>query len=499
MTHLRDIKTAAKIQKVTFRQAIGLVSLGVVLFFVILEIGLRLGGVVILSLQDRRNSASIRREGSYRILCLGESTTQRGYPPALEVVLNGRRSGISFSVVNGGIAGVDSEDILTDLKSNLDRCRPAMVILMMGINDKAEYMPYGEFPRKGVRRFAESLRCYKLMRLLGAHVKAVLEKRASDEISASEQDEQKATGRVSGSNRAQGLVGGVPAQLVTYRDYLDLADAYQRQDNQTARAQTLKKAIQLGPSKDEAYSLLGQCYGRMEEFQLSVDALIQAIAVNPDNAESYRHLGKTLQEAKRYPEAEAALKQAIAHDPAYYDAYFWLGMVYQLWGKFAPSEEAFKKAMGLQPQISKTYGNLGMLYEEMGDPVLAERYFRKARELKAGYIPATIVNYRKLKRVLDERGIALVCVQYPMREIGPLKEIFEGESGIVFVDNGKIFRDAVKRGGYRRYFVDIFAGDFGHCTPQGNRMLAENIAGAVFKRLGIEPVPAQGASDPGVA
>ncbi|MFH1397297.1 MAG: hypothetical protein ABIH27_01930 [Candidatus Omnitrophota bacterium] len=41
--------------------------------------------------------------------------------------------------------------------------------------------------------------------------------------------------------------------------------------------------------------------------------------------------------------------------------------------------------------------------------------------------PTTINNYRRLKQILDKRGIKLVCAQYPMRSIRSLRKIFEND------------------------------------------------------------------------
>ncbi|HTY44819.1 MAG TPA: hypothetical protein VMD52_02360, partial [Patescibacteria group bacterium] len=99
-------------------------------------------------------------------------------------------------------------------------------------------------------------------------------------------------------------------------------------------------------------------------------------------------------------------------------------------------------------------------------------------------VPLTVTNYRALKEALDKQGIRLVCVQYPMRDIGPLRRAFQdNQEGIVFVDNEKPFKDAVKKDGYNTYFKDMFGGDFGHCTDKGNKLLAENIANAIVKEI----------------
>ena len=78
----------------------------------------------------------------------------------------------------------------------------------------------------------------------------------------------------------------------------------------------------------------------------------------------------------------------------------------------------------------------------------------------------------------------MVCMQYPMRGMEPLRRMFRGrEEGIVFVDNEKVFQDAVKSLGFEEYFCDLFAGDFGHCTKKGNKLLAENLANVLSKEF----------------
>ena len=128
-----------------------------------------------------------------------------------------------------------------------------------------------------------------------------------------------------------------------------------------------------------------------------------------------------------------------------------------------------------------------MLNEKLGNTGLSEVYFSKARSFDADYYhPMTRENYRKIKNMLDDRGVQLVCVQYPVRSIDPLKNLFDDTSGIIFVDNEKSFKDAIEKEGYNVYFMDRFAGEFGHCTPKGNELLAGNIADEILKELSEE-------------
>ena len=137
----------------------------------------------------------------------------------------------------------------------------------------------------------------------------------------------------------------------------------------------------------------------------------------------------------------------------------------------------------MRPDYNRPYAGLAVLYEEMGKHELAHEYSNKANRIRRReyFNPITCQNYRDLKQILDNRGIKLVCIQYPACPIEPLKRILGGEKGVIFVDNEKIFKDALKTAKRGEYFTDMFGGDFGHCTSKGNRLLAENIAKSILK------------------
>ena len=90
--------------------------------------------------------------------------------------------------------------------------------------------------------------------------------------------------------------------------------------------------------------------------------------------------------------------------------------------------------------------------------------------------PYTRRNMESMARTLRSRGIRLVAMQYPRRPAAPLSELLRGLQDVVVVSNQAAFEGALEGGRYEDYFMDRFAGDFGHCTPKGNRLLAENLA-----------------------
>ena len=104
-----------------FREKAILILFGLVVCVVILELGLRLGGWVFISLQEYRNEKVARKGGTYCVLCLGESTTahmkEDSYPSQLQQILNKKNIGVKFVVINEGVNGITTIDILRRLLS----------------------------------------------------------------------------------------------------------------------------------------------------------------------------------------------------------------------------------------------------------------------------------------------------------------------------------------------------------------------------------------------
>ena len=246
-----------------------------------------------------------------------------------------------------------------------------------------------------------------------------------------------------------------------------------------------KKAIELNPEDDNLYYELGDCYGDVAQYPESEVACRKAIELNPKNYDAYRELGDACKNQGKFAEAEEAYKVAIALNPEDYRAYPKLGKFYQQQGRFSEAVALFEKLIEQNPYNDKAYGALGAAHREMGKTDLAEKYSNKAIQLRSNlYDPNTVNNYRKLREILKEKKITYVCAQYPMRDVTSFKKIFDGNiEGIIFVDNEKIFKDAVRKEGYAVYFGDMFGGDFGHCTEKGNRLLAKNIADTILREV----------------
>ena len=152
--------------KIAFWKKIALMIFGLFLSILFIEAGLRLGGLILSSLQEHRNMHAVMQKGTYRIMCLGESTTAGQYPSFLEDILNQRNIGVRFSVINKGIPATNTEVILSELKGNLNKYKPDMVVVMMGINDVWLYERHKTLHDSKTISAMRSLKIYKLTKIV---------------------------------------------------------------------------------------------------------------------------------------------------------------------------------------------------------------------------------------------------------------------------------------------------------------------------------------------
>jgi len=447
--------------KISAPQKIILILTGLFLCLLLLEIGLWIGGFILLSFQEHRNRISIRQKRTYRILCLGESTTFGQWPRPLEEILNQRDIGIKFSVIDKGLPGTTTTRILARLEDNLNKYNPDMIITMMGKNDKKETIPHENISPKKTILFLKAFKTYKLAKLLWLRIEN--KTRETGKCNLSEKDDAIAKTKDS-------------LQPNILEEILSL----------TSRAQEkiYKKAIELNPRNDRAYLELGLFYCVKGKYDKAVETLKEAIELNPrGDCHTYFALGLCYKNQGKYEQAEEMFKEAIKINPRYDMAYFELARRYMDRGKYDKAEGLLKEATKINPGNDNIYGSLALCYEEQGKYKLAKEYFKKANRLRLeNYNPITQHNYQRLKEIVTQRGIRLVCVQYPMRNIEPLKKIFEKSEEIIFVDNENLFKELLKKANYDEYFIDAFAGDSGHCSDKGNRLIAENIADVILKK-----------------
>jgi len=215
------------------------------------------------------------------------------------------------------------------------------------------------------------------------------------------------------------------------------------------------------------------------------ELLKKVLEINPKNDAAYVSLARNYRKQRKFVEAEEALKKALEINPKNDRAYVSLARHFRNQRKFVEAEELLKKALEINPKNDDiNYQLQELLYNKNKKRKAADGYSQKINKIDTGwYQPVTIQNYRTLKKIVTKKGIKLVSIQYPMRSVEPLKKIFKDKESLVFVDNEKIFEEAVARENYEKYFIDRFGRNFGHCTVKGDRLLAENAANVILKEF----------------
>ena len=154
---------------------VGLVIFSVVLTCVLLELALSLGAMFV---QSRPISTS---EGRGTILSLGDSHTygvktlpQESYPGQLQTILEERAPG-QYNVVNLGVPGSNSAEIVAQLPGWIAQYRPFAVVVCVGINNRWNYSDTQESKRLGpVLQWLADLRVMRLYHLLSLNLRNAL-------------------------------------------------------------------------------------------------------------------------------------------------------------------------------------------------------------------------------------------------------------------------------------------------------------------------------------
>jgi Tfp pilus assembly protein PilF len=523
------------VKKITLTKKIALVLLGISLGLFLVELSLRLAGAAYLSAQQQRNMAALKARGACRVLCLGESTTTLQYPRFLEEFLNKNTGGIRFSVIDKGVPGTDTDLILVDLKRNLDACEPDIVVVMMGINDPRPFngpgFSVGTLERffGPARYFFNNCRTVKLIRRLVT--RAPSRQRLLADIRHAGRDA--VTPRSAGNTvtdfvllsrdylmcppvgmgrrspleaykdkihpvfmRREALESGLPVPHAgsipemrclsggdgkeaerSARLLITLGCSYKNDRDYRSARKCFARAVELNPRDPRAFWELANVSGGSKEGQ---DAARKAVELDPGDwkmcleVSHYFHIQKLPEEAEKYYGRAVEL----AGEEAVY------GMMWLIpRQRIATSQKTLRaRAAGPSPGLYEPVAALAGLCRDTGQVALCGQYEKKLKKLAMSgyYTRHTVWNFRRMERILRQRNIRMVCVQYPVRPVQPLRDIFRDVDGVIFVDNEKTFKDVLKPGMYTAYFQDMFGGDFGHCTDAGNRLLGENIGKAVL-------------------
>jgi len=433
----------------SLKQKLLLNFFGLFLTVILLEIGLRLAGGLVFFLQERHNHLSFK-QNEYRILCLGESTTALGgedsYPSQLEELLNTPNQPTHYTVINEGIISTTTEYILSHLERNLDQYKPQLVILMMGINDKAYlHHSYKALWWENVKSYLKDFRVYKLINLIAEHISHRM-----GEINASARSQDHPSKVENNNQQTEDFLKLLIAESIQSYQQHALAKAHYLEIKQTLQAEQenqyahqsiiqaslacvelsrryrlkglldkarhiLENATSLNPNSPDIFAewgklslalnnsteaikyfqaalsqdpknndvLLGLAHAYHEEHNDYAFLVYSAyLQINPNDYWEYIEFAHWLREAKHYDLAEAYLTHAIELAPYFDQAFLDMGQTLDIQGQYAKEEEFYKNEISLYPKNGRLYQALEEFYQRQGKVDLAKKYYESTAKLQ---------------------------------------------------------------------------------------------------------------------
>lgn len=503
---------------------------GLVVALVLLELALRAGGALFMERQDRRNQAVL--DGEPRVvLCLGESTTAFGgddaYPSQLQEILR-ERTGEAFSVVNVGVPGGDSSVLMSQLPHHLDHYRPEVVVAMMGANDTpGGAIPLVDVTGAGDARPAHTLKVVEFALQVRHSLQQSKDQAGRDQDGGASYGELLGRGvALAGEYRhleAEDVLAEATALDPTRFDaWIELGRVYEVTSRPEEAQDLFARGVELCKNHgtmpcDRPLVEFARCLERQELYPRSEEQFRLALRENEHSAMAWFGLGRILRKQERFDAAALAFGRVIELDPHNPEAHVSLGLCLESLVDVEGAEEHLRAGWDLRPGDRRAFirladfyerqerhealsrlgaealdaapdddivGWLASYYQRLGDAARAEEYLSRADEIRAsGTSDMTRGNYLNMERILRARGIQFVAVQYPVRSAEPLHDLFAGNDTVVVVDNSGVFRAALQERRFDDLFWDRCYGDFGHCTREGNHILAGNVANAIITRL----------------
>jgi len=514
--------------KTSLTQKFLLILFGVFVTFLILEVGMRIGGFTLSFLQERQNKISLD-EDEVRILCIGESTTAMGgsdsYPSQLEDILNEKSKTRKFNVINKGVISTNSDEILANLEGYLNKYQPHIVISMMGINDYLIERNVFSFKGKG---FFKKLKVFQLFELI--RLKLMQARKNSDQedgpsgdteaINALIEVEEKAQERSddgSSSNELDALIAmfisseEISRKLIQTQNEsnnplvrMKISSIIKKRDFKAAwilvrigrnfRTKSdyinAEKFFNMAIAKDSgnvgAFIELGRCYKEQKQYKRALSYFKEASKLNPNSILVYIEKGNCYAALGDNDEAYRIANIILDKGPQNYEIASEIGSWFKGEKYFDFAERSLLNAIEKNKGSDLLYENLADFYSEHERKEKADEFYHKAHMVGAemkGYPMVTVHNYNKIADIVGRNGIKFMAMQYPRREIEPLKNLFRSSYSIFFVENKKNFERALEYEPFRDYFSDRFGGDFGHCTVKGNRLIAENAANIIIRDI----------------
>jgi tetratricopeptide (TPR) repeat protein len=110
------------------------------------------------------------------------------------------------------------------------------------------------------------------------------------------------------------------------RGYLNLGKEYARAQRYDEAIRAYRRAIEIEPGLDEAYSALGAAYFDKKEFNAALPWMQKRVTLAPDDSLRQFDLGNVYFQLGRYSDAQASYRKAIDNSYSFHEAWYSLAV-----------------------------------------------------------------------------------------------------------------------------------------------------------------------------
>jgi tetratricopeptide (TPR) repeat protein len=362
----------------------------------------------------------------HRILCLGESTTEGGYPHVLQSRLDLLYPG-KYHVYDFGRTAVSSFYFKRNIEKILDLVKPQTVLSMLGINDNFMLSQVISSDPAWYEKFLS----YRLILMLGDLKNNSLEQQALRLINANKDGAFLL--KILHSFNYLSLPGS----------YMTLADYYEQEEKDYSKAlEIFNIAIEKFPKDmDMRFNRLWSL-NELPNQKTLLDSELIFFSLLEKHFDDLAHFYLSAREnkdlAKNFYKKSEALGLISKRNRIIYSNLLSLG-----------EDDTFNN---LSNHLTS-----GPSY-----------YLEEAR-----LTPSLVDNLKFIFAHIASANAKSIVMSYPLRTVIPSKELFGNRN--TYLDNELIFKKSLEIFPYSKIFKDSFAGDFGHLTDKGKELMVDNI------------------------
>jgi len=383
---------------------IGVLTLGLFIALLLLEGALRVVGF--LHVRESQKRGSKAGQGTHRILCFGDSFTfgvgaasGEDYPSQLEQLLNKKKTaGKRFTVINRGVGGYNTAQVLSDLRSCVDDVAPDMVVVMVGIHNPWNLWGYNEY-KKGNTFWAKAekllyrVRVFKLVILLAGNIrdKQQGKKNPTDPGPAPapashDEPQEKPEPETRGEPPKTEPVKTEPAKTEHAKaddeEHGGNGDDDEEGDDRDGEmgfgslVDTAVVRLERFRETDASYAAVIKLL-KKRKYSAAAAWLEKRLIKEPKNAVIHFSLGAIAHKRNKTAAATAWFKKGMAADPKEVDNYCGAANVYWEKRKYDDAIRWYKEAIKVAPDDPGNYSMIGRLHLDKNDQQGALTWFKK--------------------------------------------------------------------------------------------------------------------------